>query len=206
MSNLFSLPQIATGTTITIASNADWNDTFYVPQPGFPAGNISITGTLSNSSTTVTAVSSVSGLVPGDAVVGYGLPINTTITTVGTTTIVLSNMPTINITSAQLYVFPPPLDLTGIWFSSILRPSVTSASALLLASTANGLMINGNTFGTFGWRVPAASLPAWPPALTSAGTLSCFVDIQATDNTGAIVDMCVSSGPIPVTVLLPVTR
>jgi hypothetical protein len=223
--NLLNLPQIVAGTTITIDSNVDWNDMFYVPVPGFPVGNVTVTpnngigaaltelgmplqvtGTLSSSSATVTAVSSISGLVPGMVAVGYGIPVGTAIAAVGSNTITLSAMPTINMTGALIYAYPPPLDLTGISFTSILRPSVVSATALLNASTANGLMVNGTTSGTFGWQVPAASLPVWPASLASAGTLPCFVDIQATDSSGALVNLCAASGPIPVTVQLPVTK
>jgi hypothetical protein len=205
LSNLLNLPQIAPGTSIEIAANADWTDQFYIAQPGFPAAPISITGTLTDDSATVGAIASTSNVVPGMVAVGYGIPPGTTVEPDGSNALTLSNEATVNFTGASITLYPPPLDLTGISFTSMLRPSLTSAQALLKMSTGNGLMVNGGTSGQFGWQVPAASLPNWPPGLAQTGELSCVLDIQATDETGAIVDLCVA-GPIPVTVTLPVTR
>ncbi len=39
MTNLLNLLQVTPGTSIQIASNADWLDTFYVPVPGLTVGN-----------------------------------------------------------------------------------------------------------------------------------------------------------------------
>jgi hypothetical protein len=101
---------------------------------------------------------------------------------------------------------PPPLDLTGISFSSMIRQSATSNTVLLQATTGNGLMNNGGVDGEFGWSVPAAKLPMWPAALGATGSLSCVIDIQATDGTGAIVNLCALNGPIPLTINLTTTR
>lgn len=54
------------------------------------------TGTTSNVSKVVTAMSSVAGLTVGMNVSGTDIPANTTITAVGTTTITLSNTPTVS--------------------------------------------------------------------------------------------------------------
>lgn len=206
MTNLLNLPQIPAGTTITIASNADWRFSFYVGNPLMPQAPVVVTGTLSTSSETVTP-SSMNGIVPGMLVVCYGVPPGTTIasTNVGAGTFTLSNMPTIAQAGATLTLSPPPLDLTGISFSSELRLSATDPTILLAASTTNGLMVNGATAGTYGWVVPADELANWPAVLALTGQLSCVVDIQATAS-GAIVNLCIENGPIPVMVMLPVTH
>ena len=202
--NLLNLPQLA-GLSIVISSNSDWLDQLFVPQPGFPAAAVSDTGNLSSTSTTVINLSSIGGVVQNSVAVGYGIPAGTVVNSVGTTSVVLSNLPTVNLTGAEILFYPPALDLTGIIFTSELRLANTASVALLSMSTTNGLMVNGGTAGTFGWSTPAASLPNWPLSLSQSGSLACVVDIQASDITGAKVNLC-TEAPIPVTVNLSVTR
>jgi hypothetical protein len=204
MTNLLNLPQIPAGTTITIAHNVDWDDQIFVTQPGF-SGTVSVSGTLTASSESVSGIASTAGLAPGMVAVGYGIPVGTTITAVGTSTITLSNDATVSAT-LDITCYPPPLDLTGISFVSELRQNTTTSNLLISMSTANGLMVNGGTTGQFGWAVPAAKLPNWPAPLSGQGTLACVLDIQATDSSGALVNLCDANGPIPVTVNLAVTR
>ena len=204
--NLLSLPQIAAGTSITIQSDADWTDQFYVGVPGFPTVPLIVTGTLGASSTTVSSLSSVNGVIPGMMVAAYGVPNGTTVVSVGTTSLVLSNGATVAIAGASLTLYPPPLDLSLITFKSVLRTVVTQPLVLKQMSTDNGLMINGRGTGAFGWNVPAATLPSWPDSLAQTGSLACVLDISATDSSGAVVNLCTQSGPIPVTVRLSVTR
>jgi hypothetical protein len=207
MTNLLNLPQIPAGDTITIAGNASWNDQYFVPQPGFPAAPATITATLSTSSATITGASSTTGLVAGMLAVGYGIPPGTTIVSFpGSGQITLSNEPTAAVTGGEITFYPPPLDLTGITFTSMLRLSATDPTVLLKMSTTNGMMVNGGPSGQFGWQVAPNQLPDWPAQLAVQGSLSCVVDIEATDSTGAVVNLCTANGPIPVTVLLPVTR
>jgi hypothetical protein len=210
MTNLLDLPQIPAGTTITIASNADFTDQFFVSIPGFSSAPQSITGTLTQGSAVITNILSTSGLVPGVSVSGYGIANGTVIAPagVGTNTITMNQFALQSFISADVIILPPPLDLTGIIFSSMIRPSQISTTVLLSMSTVitNGFMTNGNANGQFGWAVPAAKLPMWPPSLTSTGTLSAVIDIQATDATGAIVNLCALNGPIPLTVNLAVTN
>jgi hypothetical protein len=207
MTNLLNLPQIPAGTTITISADGDWDDQFYVPQPGFPAAPLTIAGTLSSSSTTVSALSATSGVAPGMLAMGYGIPAGTTVVSVnpGASSLVLSNEPTVNFPGAEIVLYPPPLDLTGITFTSMLRLATPNPTVLFEASTSNGLMTNNNTGGSFGWSVPQEQLPNWPPGLAAQGSLSCVIDIQATDATGATVNLC-EGGSIPVTVTLASTR
>jgi hypothetical protein len=206
VSNLGSLPQIPTGTTITIVSNADWLDQFYVQQAGFPAMPVSVGATLNG---TVTAVlSSVNGVVPGSLVAGYGIAPGTSVAAivVATNTVTLSQAATVTATNVTLFVYGPPLDLTGLTFKSMIRITPQSTTVLLIASTANGLMTNSGAGGSFGWSVPAAKLPTWPIGLTRVGLLGAVVDIQASDASGSIINLCGMAGPLPLNVVLPETR
>lgn len=211
MTNLLSLQQIPAGTTIAISSNADFTDQFYVSQPNFSPSPLSIVGTLTQNNNIVSGLGSVVGLATGMPVLAPALPPSTTISSIGPLSIVLNNPANTNVSSAQLTILPPPLDLTGITFTSMLRKSITDATVLLrmtnaIAGNGAGLMVNGGQLGTFGWAVPAAKLPGWPAALASTGKLPCVMDIQATDITGAIINLCSQNGPIPVTINLTVTR
>src|SRR6516164_2048629 len=203
MSNLGSVPQIPVGTTIALVSGASWLDQFYVQAPGYPAQPIQVLGTLNL--TTSVPVSSNPGIATGMLVQGYGIPFGTFVTAVntvaGATTLTLSQAATINSGAiVPLSIFGPPLDLTGIDFSSYVRESLQSQTILLNASTTNGLMINGGVNGTFGWNVPPAQLPNWPIGLVAVGSLNAVVDIQASDNSGQVFDLTTQSGPIPLSV------
>src|SRR5579872_4091267 len=152
MTNLLNLPQIPAGTAITISADADWDDQFFVAQPGFAATPIVVTGTLAVSTVNVTSLSATAGIVQGMVAVGYGIPPNTTVASVnpGASSLTLSNNALIS-GAVQITLYPPPLDLTGIIFSSMLRPSAASTTLMLNASTTNGFMTNGTTGGQFGW-------------------------------------------------------
>lgn len=206
MSNILNLPQIPAGTTISISGNSDFNDQFFVSVPGFSSIPQQIIGTLQANSNIISNISSAAGIAPGMSVIGYGIPINTTITAISSTSITMSQFATLNYTSINVTIMPPPLDLTGISFSSMLRLSATNTTVLLSMNTTNGFMNNGGVDGEFGWAVPAVKLPAWPATLKSTGSLSCVLDVQASDSTGAIVNLCALSGPIPLTVNFSATR
>ena len=206
MSNLGSLPQIPAGTTITLVAGASWLDQFYVQQPGYPAAPLPFLGTVIGGNATI-ALNSVAGITVGCLVVGYGIPAGSQVVNVidSTTNTITLNLPANNVgtaTNVPLLVYGPPLDLTGINFSSTVRESLVSSTVLLAASTANGLMINGGQSGNFGWQVSPPHLPNWPLGLTQVGGLGAVVDIQASDVSGAVVDLAGISGPIPLTVLL----
>ena len=156
MSNLGSLPQIPPGTTINIASNASWLDAFYVQAPGYSATPTQILASLS-ASTTI-GVNSVANISVGCLVVGYGIQQGTQVVSidpVGMT--LLLNLATLINSGAivPLSVYGPPLDLSGISFQSQIREQLASSTILMMASTANGLMVNGGIGGTFGWNVPS---------------------------------------------------
>ena len=208
MSNVGSIPQIPAGTTIQIVTNADWLDQFYVQQPGYPASPITAVPATLNGTVTV-VLNGPSGVSTGMLVVGHGILPGTQVSAIASdnVTVTLNQAATLSGTNVPLSFYGPPLDLTGIRFKSMLRPSLQSTTVLLIASTDNGLMTNGLTGGTFGWNVPAAKLPTFPIGVTGVGMLSCACDIQAIDiSTGQTINLCAQSGPIPVTVALPETR
>ena len=211
MTNLLNLPQIPAGTAIDIVSNCDWDDQFFVPVSGFPAAQTLIGTLASNESFAISSAAPVvpgaASVVPGMIASGSGIPPGTVVTSVTPTVIGLSNPATISAPGAMVTFSPPPLDLTGISFSSILRASAISPNVLISASTAVGTMTNGNTSGLFGWSVPGATMLAAPflASLAGQGIVSCVVDVVATDATGALVNLC-QGGPIAVNVRLSVTR
>ena len=201
MSNLGSLPQIPPGTTINIASNASWLDAFYVQAPGYSATPTQILA--SHSASTTIGVNSVANISVGCLVVGYGIQQGTQVVSidpVGMT--LLLNLATLINSGAivPLSVYGPPLDLSGISFQSQIREQLASSTILMMASTANGFMVNGGIGGTFGWNVPSSQLPSWPIGLVKAGSFSGVVDVQASDISGQIIDLTVMSGPIPLIV------
>jgi len=203
LSNLGSLPQIPAGTTISLVANASWLDQFYVQAPGYPAAPLPFLANLTAGSPTI-ALNSVAGITNGCLIEGYGIvPGSQAINVIDSTTntVTLSNPAFVTATNVPILVYGPALDLTGISFQSTVRESLTSFSTLLVATTANGWMLNGGTNGTFGWNVPAGAAN-WPLGLTQVGGLGAVVDIQASDASGAIVDLCAVGGPLPLTVTL----
>ena len=204
MTNLLSIPQIPAGTVIDIVSNCDWDDQFFVPASGFPAAQTLI-GTLASNESF--AISDAASVVPGMIASGSGIPPGTVVTSVTPTVIGLSNFATISAPGATVTFTPPPLDLTGISFSSTLRASAATPNVILAMTTAAGTMTIGSPSGMFGWSVPGATMLAapFPASLAGQGTVSCVVDVVATDATGALVNLC-QGGPITVNVRLSVTR
>ena len=67
-----------------------------------PPVNINFTGTLTSSSTTITALSSTTGLLAGQSIYGNGIPNSTTIVSVGTGTLVMSNAATASGTGVSI--------------------------------------------------------------------------------------------------------
>jgi hypothetical protein len=203
VSNLGSLPQFPVGTTISLVAGASWLDQFYVQSPGYSATPVSVLGNLTSGNATI-PLNSVNGITNGCLIEGYGIvPGSQVVAVVGspTNTVTINNAALVSATNVPLLVYGPALDLTGITFQSTVRESLTSFSMLLLATTANGWMINGGVTGTFGWNVPAGAAN-WPLGLTQVGGLGAVVDVQASDQSGAIVDLCTLAGPMPLTVTL----
>ena len=208
MSNLGSIPQIPAGTTFSLVAGASWLDQFYVQQPGYPATSLPFLGTVTGGNAVI-PLNSVAGITYGSLVVGYGIPAGAAVINVvdSTTNTITLNQP-LNLavgavaTNVPILIYGPPLDLTGVTFNSTVRQSLQSATVLLSASTANGLMVSGGVGGTFGWNVNPPHLPKWPLGVTQVGGLAAVVDIQASDPSGQINDLCGVSGPIPFTILL----
>ena len=205
MSNLLSLPQFPAGTVISLQSNTDWDDSFFVGAPGSPSSPITLSGALASETFTV---ASPGGVLPGMIAAGFGVQTGTTVSAVSSGSITLSQNATISAPNASISFYGPALDLTGISFSAEIRSSAVSPQAILSTSTNAGTMTNGGTNGLFGWDVPNATILAapWPSGLAVNGSLSCVMDVVATDSTGAKVNLCSANGPITVNVSLSITR
>jgi ribosomal 30S subunit maturation factor RimM len=188
MTNRSSIPPFdGANTTFAITFDADWNDQFFVGAPGFPGTPIEITGVL-DGTTVITGISSDAGIATGCLIVGVGIPNGTVVDELTGTTITMSEAATISAPDSTFYIFPPPLDLTGISFRCQLRTAIGAVSALIDLSTENGLMVNGGTSGLFGFQVPAATLRASTllNVVRQAGGQVDFVgDIKAFDTLGS---------------------
>jgi hypothetical protein len=117
--NLGTTVSAISGTTITLSQSATATQAgaSFSAQPTFYAlsGTLltsSITGT-TNSSTSVTSVSSIVGLAAGQAISGVGIPTGTTIAAVSGTTITLSQAATATAAGVNLFV-TSRLPITGI--------------------------------------------------------------------------------------------
>ena len=90
---------------------ANWNKTY------------SITGTIASTSTTVSALSSTTGLVAGQTITGTGIPDNTTIVSInsGASTLVMSQAATASTVGLAITVYQSPLvtTTTNAVFSNI---------------------------------------------------------------------------------------
>lgn len=206
MSNIKLIPQFPSGMSISIVADCDWTDQLYVTTPGMPGAPVTLTGSLAGSNQFTPSFTT--GVLPGMLAAGYGIPAAATAQAVSSSIVTLSAAATQTVPSTEVTFFPPPLDLTGISFESVLRSALSDTTVILDMSTANGLMVNSGTLGMFGWAVPAATLKGapLPAALGAAGTLECVLDIVATDATGARINLCALNGPISVSVSLSVTR
>ncbi|HIJ39213.1 MAG TPA: hypothetical protein HPP80_09995, partial [Rhodospirillaceae bacterium] len=71
------------GTTLTLSNKANALASATQPEPLWP-GSVaqSVTGTVTKGSTTISAMSSTAGLVPGQSLIGLGIPTGSTIATV----------------------------------------------------------------------------------------------------------------------------
>jgi hypothetical protein len=95
------------GTSVTASAAAAQTQSgalFFFAQP---IGNTAATGTLSNGSNTVSAVSSTAGMFPGMAIAGSGIPSGTVLAAVGTTTLTLSQNATASASGVALAVTVP---------------------------------------------------------------------------------------------------
>ena len=94
---------IPAGTTITAASGT----TITMSQAAAATGSVTITGIVTNGSTTLTPVSSTTGLATGQVITGAGIPSGTKISTIGTTV-------TLSAKATATSAFPTTTSFNGI--------------------------------------------------------------------------------------------
>jgi hypothetical protein len=180
--NLLSLPYFSSQAIFEIAQNADWLDAIFFVAPGSPPAPLTITGSITSGSNTVT-VASAAGIVPGQPIVPVpGIPTSAfvgAIPTPTTFTIVNSTGGTLNATAtdaeASLTFEPLPLDLTGISFAAEVRNTVGNPQVFLLVQTSDGSFFNSGTSGILSFKIPATKIQYIPVG-------SYVIDIVATAN------------------------
>ncbi len=108
---------IPAGTTITAASGT----TITMSQAAAATGTVTITGIVTNGSTTLTPVSSTTGLATGQVINGAGIPSGTKISTIGTTV-------TLSAKATATSAFPTTTTFNGI-INATLPTSLTAPTS-----------------------------------------------------------------------------
>ncbi len=92
-----------------------------------------------------------------------------------------------------------PLDISGISFSAIYKRSANSLGRVLVASTENGLLLNGGANGLLQWNVPgkrtSISQSAWASCNVEPGQYLMWI-IAVGD--GKLVNLNEKAGPASV--------
>lgn len=100
-----------------------------------------------------------------------------------------------------------PVDITGINFEAVYRPTADDPRVAMRCSTYDGSLINGGVTGTLSWAVPAERTgldkQPWSAAHLTPGT---YVMGLVASADGVVVDLFEKSGPAVVTVSRGVVR
>jgi hypothetical protein len=206
VTQIANLPQIdGMRTAFLVAKNARFQFSIAFPYPAGPQAPLVAACAITTGSATLSGLpaSTVSALVTGQPVAGYGIPAGTTIAAIpSTTSVTLSAAATQTAAAIGLTFQPLPLDITGISFLMQVRTAATNAGVYLEMSTANGLLLNGGTSGVFGGDVLPSELASLP--LTAPGT-TLVTDIVASAADGGPINL-MANGSASVTVLPGVSR
>jgi hypothetical protein len=201
------LPQIdGARTAFAFVKNAAFTYSFVIAAPSGPQVPLVATASTTAGSATLSNLPAVTvtSLVTGQKVSGYGIPAGATITAIPSTTSVTLSANVTQTAAANSITFQVmPLDLTGISFRQQIRATASDTGVLLEMSTDNGLLINGGTTGVLSAYVPASSLGALPE---TTGGSALVTDIVATAADGGPINLMALSGPASVTVTAGVTR
>lgn len=170
MTEILNLPKLSgDGTAFVIDTNADWSDTIFFPSMVSPAQTIH-SCSMDVTSNGITVLDTTSGLVPGQPVIGPGIPPGAFIGTVVPpnlvtlvdednfvvyTTATLSN---VNVIFQALGI-----DLGGIDFVANLRLKPSLHESVLTVRTTDGSLLNGGKTGTLGFNVLESVMEGVPP-------------------------------------------
>lgn len=206
MTQISKLPQIdGTRTKFTITLNAVFTWSIFFPMPVGPQEAIVAPATMVAGSATLANLptATVSSLVTGQGVSGYGIPDGTTISAIPSTSSVTLSAEATQSGAANGVTFTPlPLDLTGIAFRQQIRASASDETIYADLSTDNGLLINGGASGVLAGYVPPSALKGLEPAVE----IDLVTDIVATADDGGPVNLMGLTAPASVVVRRGVTR
>lgn len=109
------IPLLALVSNVIVGTNPPYSATdFFTLYPKFGGKPLTPTATLDGITDTLTAVSSIAGLLAGQYVTGLGIPSGTTIVSAVGTTVVLSQATTLAGSPVQLTVYAAPLVPTAV--------------------------------------------------------------------------------------------
>lgn len=213
MTQIANLPQIdGTRTSFTFALGSVFQYAIAFPSPIGPQVPIVAAATMASGSATLSNLpaATVSSLVTGQPVAGYGIPAGATIAGLpSATSVTLSQAATQTGAAIGVTFQVIPLDLTGITFRQQVRRSASpiDTGVLLEMSTANGRLLNGGTSGVLSAVVnPQTDQTAFSSLPVTAAGQTWVTDIVATAADGGPINLMAQSGPASVVVLSTVTR
>lgn len=108
---------------------------------------LSPTATTTSGSSTLTAVSSTSGIYPGASITGTGIPSNTTVISVTSTTLVLSQNATASATGVSLTI-NNSYATVGIYPGATLTGTGIPSGTTVLSITSNTILMSANATST----------------------------------------------------------
>lgn len=107
------------------------------------APSLTPTGTTTSGSNVITAVSSVAGIYPGATITGTGIPVNSFVEIVGTTTLTISSNATSSNAAEALAVQNSPAT-SGIYPGALISGTGIPANSFILSLNSNSITISQN--------------------------------------------------------------
>ena len=150
---------IPAGTTITAASGT----TITMSQAAAATGSVTITGIVTNGSTTLTPVSSTTGLATGQVITGAGIPSGTKISTIGTTV-------TLSAKATATSAFPTTTSFNGI-VNATMPTSLTAPTSSNNPAVITQVTSAAGVPGTAGLGL-AVGQPLTAPGINPGATIT----------------------------------
>jgi Ferritin-like domain len=128
---------IPAGTTVTATSTGP--NTITLSNPATISSVISLNGIVTTGSAVITAVSSITGVTVGQSITGAGIPANTTVSSIGTTTITMSAPATASSGTAV------PIAVGVLENLTVVAPETLTITGSVLTIGSTTITISGNS-------------------------------------------------------------